>query len=900
VYDAFISYAHEDQPTATWLHTLLAKYWVPGRRSRAIFLDRSHIVAGQLSETIKEALQSSRYLVVCCSQAAADSPWVNREIDEFLRTHPAEQVLACLVGPATVERPTLPASMEAVERARGELFTPDLRGEPASARGRAALAYRHQALALLAPLVGLDDRAAVLGRARKSRRALAATAGLAAVIAGGEVSQARDISLARTLAGVSVEQLRADPEISLLLAVEAADLSSAPEAADALRRALFASRERANYGIDSASVVLDGNLVLLGRHTAAGLDWDSAAGHAATLSGGRYAMSADAVLVATVSDSTVRVQRRTTGELVSTLRGQRGGVRAVLFSPNGRRLAAMKADTVVQVWDVWSGRSVGVLNHSDSVYRMRFSPDGKRLATVVAATKMPRFLQVTLVDSVTVWDVETGRPVLRTRGFAAAFSPDGQRLLTAGLDTVIRMWAMDGPRQLDTVREHNGLIVDLAFSPNSELAVAVTEGGTARVWNVRSDRAVTLVGHTGMVLSAAFSADNQLVITGGLDNTARIWDTATGEAVAELRGHTAPVFAVAFTPTGRHAVTAGADRTVRIWDVDPARSVSTLSLRPRSPYRAEFGPDNQLLVAVQNPDSVLMLDRATGARLTAFAGGFEGLSADGSLLAVRDQGLNIWDIRTGKVIGNAWGMSDRAQFSADGKLITTTDDMMVSVQGTGGGRSGDTFDLERTFWPDTTERFPSFRCLRPLPAPYEVLVQKHDTSAMQVYDVRRRRLVIELPDAPSLCQYPISADGQWAITPTYQGATLWDMDTWQRVHEFRGHKGRVSSAAFSAYGAVVVTAEADGEIRMWDLATGTPLGGVRDPIGRIQGIALSPDGLYLAVTASDSTVRVYRCDACGSAEQMLERARTRIRRSLTAAERQRYISMSARRRRANR
>lgn len=898
-YDAFISYAHEDQATATWLHSVLSKYWVPGRRSRTIFLDRSHIVAGQLTDTIKEALRSSRYLVVCCSQAAADSPWVNREIDEFLGTHQAEQVLACLVGPATSERPTLPPSMQSVERTRGELYTPDLRGEPASARGRAALVYRHEALALVAPLVGLDDRTAVLGRARKSRRALAATAGLAAVIAIGEVSQSRDASLARTLAGVSIQQLRADPEVSLLFAVEAAERSSASEAADALRRALFASRERARYRMDSASIFPDGKLVLIGRSASAGLDWDSAAGHALTLSGGHRAVSADAQLIATANDSTVRVQRRATGQLIATLRGHRGRVQGLLFSPNGRRVAAVSADTVVQVWDSWSGRSIGVLNHSDSVRRVRFSPDGLRLATVLLSAWMPQF------DSVTVWDVDTARPVLRTRGITAAFSPDGQRLLTAGIDSVIRVWALDRATQIDTVREHSGLIVDVVFSPNGELAVAVSENGTARVWDVRSDRAVTLVGHSGMVFTASFSPDSRLVLTGGLDNTARVWDVATGEAIAELRGHAGPVVAVAFAPTGRLALTAGRDGTVRVWDIDPLRPVSTLSLRPRSADGVHFGPDGQLLVAVRDPDSVLMIDRASGARLGAFPGTFMAITGDGSLLAIDAEDREIRNVRTGKVVARVSRAGDRAQFSSDARLITTASDGLssrVSISRLSDGEQLVELDFEIAFRPETTaQRFLDMRCVRPLPAPNEVLIQRDDTSAMQVYDVRRRRPVVELPDAPSsLCQSPISADGRWAITPAYQGATLWDMDTWQPLHELRGHRGAASYAAFSTYGAVVVTADSEGDIRMWDPDGGTSLGRFRSAVGGIQGIAISPDGLYLAIAANDSTVRVYSCDACGSGERMLERARNRIRRSLTPEERERYVSTSARRRRVNR
>ncbi|HEX2078760.1 MAG TPA: toll/interleukin-1 receptor domain-containing protein [Longimicrobium sp.] len=168
-YDAFLSYAHEDQETVAWLHRLLTRFWVPGRKRRELFFDRSHLSAGPLPDRLREALAHSRYLIVCASRSSAASTWVDQEIAEFVRVHGSDRVLACLVGPRDGADRILPRRLQEIDAARGDSYTPDLRGEPARARGAAARSYQAEALALLPPLVGLPNKAAVFARTRKAR-----------------------------------------------------------------------------------------------------------------------------------------------------------------------------------------------------------------------------------------------------------------------------------------------------------------------------------------------------------------------------------------------------------------------------------------------------------------------------------------------------------------------------------------------------------------------------------------------------------------------------------------------------------------------------------------------------------------------------------------------------------
>ncbi len=92
-YFAFISYKREDEDWAKWFQNELENYHLPsslnGRSDipqsfRPVFRDIDELKAGNLPEQIYEALESSINLVVICSPLSAKSPWINKEVTDFI------------------------------------------------------------------------------------------------------------------------------------------------------------------------------------------------------------------------------------------------------------------------------------------------------------------------------------------------------------------------------------------------------------------------------------------------------------------------------------------------------------------------------------------------------------------------------------------------------------------------------------------------------------------------------------------------------------------------------------------------------------------------------------------------------------------------------------------------
>ncbi|WP_170291778.1 TIR domain-containing protein [Heliobacterium mobile] len=177
-YDAFISYRHTqpDKRIAEQLHTALETYKVPRilvekgvpRRLERVFRDRDELpTTNNLSDSIREALHQSRFLIVICSPRTPQSDWIAREIQIFMELGREKQILALLIEGEPAE--SFPKQLCNIERTfiddNGAVNRTSVEIEPLAADIRATSFRKSMALLkteklrLIAPIIGctFDD-----------------------------------------------------------------------------------------------------------------------------------------------------------------------------------------------------------------------------------------------------------------------------------------------------------------------------------------------------------------------------------------------------------------------------------------------------------------------------------------------------------------------------------------------------------------------------------------------------------------------------------------------------------------------------------------------------------------------------------------------------------------------
>jgi WD40 repeat protein len=92
----------------------------------------------------------------------------------------------------------------------------------------------------------------------------------------------------------------------------------------------------------------------------------------------------------------------------------------------------------------------------------------------------------------------------------------------------------------------------------------------------------------------------------------------------------------------------------------------------------------------------------------------------------------------------------------------------------------------------------------------------------------------------------VSPDGRQIAACQDEFIKLWDAQTGQNLGTLEGHRGRVSSVAFSPDGRWLEAGSWDGKVKIWDAQTGQNMGTLEGHQCKVSSVAFSPDGKRLA------------------------------------------------------
>lgn len=548
---------------------------------------------------------------------------------------------------------------------------------------------------------------------------------------------------------------------------------------------------------------------------------------------GVIAFSPDSRYIAMAHDNEVWMCSLATGQPLAPPQTVERPVGSLVFSPDGHRLIAHSAE------------GSGQLFSSPELIRI-----GQPLRHKIATVKYPSMMKS-----------------------AAAFSPDGQILMTSGVCGTVKFWNSADGTAAAKPHAPGGIVTEVDFHPNGKWFV--TGGETTHVWDLETRIAIspslnhwegvngglaifspdgnsvaTLQGLwnisdwerqilqlEGMSSARTFSRDGHLLACARYNWMVHLWDVEQRQNIGKPLLHSARVRALDFSPDGSKLASVSMSESVRIWDVETQTRIHPQFALPGSVSRVHFSNDGQYLAACSllGPTRVWRTNAApkTIAVPLKFSAQCVCVRNDGKQIAAADaEGrIHIVELADMNVEGapenklpehrrSASGAGLHLQAIAHGTRIAA---LAWSPDGSTIAAIGDRNTIQ--FWNTTngsnttTTIGANNAVLTSLswhPDGKTIAIGAQDWSA-RVLDIESQSVVQTVRCLEQVHGIQFHDNGKWIITGLQDGTLrVWDPETGERIGPMRKHKVPVRSVATCEDFFVSVSGSSnDSVIRVW-------------------------------------------------------------------------------------
>ncbi len=333
----------------------------------------------------------------------------------------------------------------------------------------------------------------------------------------------------------------------------------------------------------------------------------------------------------------------------------------IRYCPNDQFIAACgpvaDGSTRVRVWNLAEKKGSGVFD--------RNGPQG------ASHQRLPPPFSPAIVLDVpsTAWP----------NAYYIAFSTDSRRVAFPESTTHTVVHESETGKQVARLAIDSTTSNSLAFCSRGDHLVTNTgpRGSDVVIFSIETGRQERVLAHPGYVFHVAWSRDGRLIAAACADKNAYVWDTQRLDSpLAVCRGHLSQAIAVAFNHDSSLLMSTSYDGTTRLWD--PRRGEQLVSIDHRGlgfsddarwlalndlslGYgRCELSAGSECRILSTSPPTDHVVDVA--------------FSADGRLFAAatRGNGVDVWNIASGaaEVARFNVGVETRSvEFTPDGRYL---------------------------------------------------------------------------------------------------------------------------------------------------------------------------------------------------------------------------------------
>lgn len=447
-----------------------------------------------------------------------------------------------------------------------------------------------------------------------------------------------------------------------------------------------------------------------------------------------------------------------------------------------------------------------------------------------------------------------------------AFSPDGRSMVSASADGTLRLWK---PDQLGHWNSHHltktrDVIVDVDFMPDGQSVISANDDGSVMRFflDERSEQPPPIALSDFGYNAIGISPDGQFLLTANADKSISGYSLLSGERVMGPldSSKSSHLVDIAFNFNGKKFVSLDSTGNVQIADF-PSGALRENQLNPDGPLGfVFFHPDQERLISGDESGRLNEWNAQSGALQISSASGHSqipinsSLSADGRLLATlgRDQTIRFWTLGDHYSMAQEWQVSTSAakgvSISPDGQYLLSGDENgQVQL------RRHDAMDPPLTLrGHDAGVWATSFA------SDGHLFASGDRAGIIRLWDAMNGQLIKEISMADeAVWSIAFANNDNELLIGTDSGVQRYSISEQKWLEPLSSAEGQFTRMQLATDRQRLVTSDTTGRVQLIDVSSGVILLAFDADNDTIWSVALSPDGKTLASASGGESVSLY-------------------------------------------